>query len=211
MSTFDPADLLAQAAPELSPTVKAAHLERLRAELGAPSTTTLVTDPARPETGGEEGPRRRRPLAIGLAALALVGAGAGAAAAYIWRAEPTVTEIARCFATSTPADFEDYTKSGEAFFDIAVLTGDGNQNTTTDTAEHAVEACASAWRRGELSETSPHLLPLDPWYVDFTGPKPAEHAVPPLAACVLESGIVGVIPNTTCAALRLPEADLSRL
>jgi len=124
--------------------------------------------------------------------------------------KPSVTDVARCFAVSDPVDFEDFDKAGGAFHDIAVLTPEGDSWTSDQTATHALEACANAWRTGGLSSTPPHLRDLDPWYVDFTGPEPAEHPVPALVACVLDAGIVGVFPDTTCDALRLPTADLAR-
>jgi hypothetical protein len=121
-----------------------------------------------------------------------------------------VRDIARCFAIAT-TQFDDFDKSGEAFSDIVYLSDpvpgvEGNP--TEQTAEHALEVCAQSWRIGGIAATKPHLRDLDPWYVDFEGPKPATYPVPELVACVLPTGQVGVFPNTDCAALGIPTADL---
>ena len=200
MTTGDPGDLLAAAAPRLSPEAKARHLELLAAEQAA--------TPARPAPERRRG--RRRGWITTTAGIALVAVGAGTAAAWVGRAEPTVRDIARCFAIAT-TQFDDFDKSGEAFSDIVYLSDPvpGVEGNPTDqTAEHALEVCAESWRIGGIAATKPYLRDLDPWYVDFTGPEPATYPVPDLVACVLPTGQVGVFPNTNCAALGIPTANL---
>lgn len=209
MNRFDPGDLLADSAPTLSDAAKARHLAMLNAVMADPQS-----DPAGAGDGvipiQRDGHRsRRRTLAgAGVAAAALLAVGAGAAVAWVDRAEPTVTDIARCFATSDPAAAGEWTKEAGAFFDTTFITGVGDDATTSQTAAHAVAACAANWRAGGITATPPYLHQLDPWYTDFKGPKPPAHPVPELAACVLPNGWVGVFPDTTCAALRLPQADI---
>jgi hypothetical protein len=202
MTKLDPVEVLASSAPRLSEETKQAHLALLRAEIH-------TSEPHAPQSNTRRG-RGWRGRATALTTAGLVVLGVGTAAAYVQFMKPSVTDVARCFAVSDPADFEDFDKAGGAFHDIAALTPEGDSWTSDQTATHALEACANAWRTGGLSSTPPHLRDLDPWYVDFTGPKPAEHPVPGLVACVLDAGIVGVFPDTTCAALRLPTADLAR-
>ena len=199
--THDPADLLAAAAPRLSSEAKARHLQILAAE--------QVATPTPPSL---DSPRRRRRGWIGATAgIAIVAVGVGTAAAWVGRAEPTVRDSARCFAIATN-EFDDFDASGEAFLDITYLSDPvpGLEGNPSDqTAEHALEVCAHTWRIGGIAATKPYQRDLDPWYVDFEGPEPATYPVPDLVACVLPDGQVGVFPDTDCAALGLPDADLS--
>lgn len=233
MNDFDPADLLTKSTPRLSAAAKARHLELLRAEISSPANdaqerTTGHHEPhegiavtrgrtsARPAALGVptdqvQAVRHRRRTLIGasVASASLLALGTGAAVAWVDREAPTITDIARCFAISDPAQASEWTQEGGDFFhDTGYITGEGVSGTVADTARHAIESCAASWRAGGLSTTPPYTRALDPWYVDFQGPKPAEHPVPDLVACVLATGSVGVFPDTTCAALRLPEADL---
>ena len=119
-------------------------------------------------------------------------------------------DSARCFAIAT-TEFDDFDASGGAFFDITYLSDPvpGVEGNPSDqTADHALEVCAHTWRIGGIAATKPYHRELDPWYVDFEGPEPPTYPVPDLVACVLPDGQVGVFPNTDCATLGLPEADL---
>jgi hypothetical protein len=198
--THDPADLLAAAAPRLSPEAKARHLQILAAEQAATATPPSLNS-AR---------RRRRGWIGATAGIAVLVAGVGTAAAWVGWAEPTVRDAARCFAIAT-TEFDDFDASGGAFLDITYLSDPvpGVEGNPTDqTAEHALEVCAHTWRIGGIAGTKPYQRDLDPWYVDFEGPQPPTYPVPDLVACVLPVGQVGVFPDTDCAALGLPEADL---
>jgi hypothetical protein len=196
----DPADLLAAAAPRLSDEAKARHLQILAAEQAATLTIPTV-----------DGARRRRRGWIGATAgIAVLVVGAGTAAAWVGRAEPTVRDTARCFAIAT-TEFDDFDASDGAFFDVTYLSDPvpGVEGNPSDqTAEHALEVCAHTWRIGGIAATKPYHRDLDPWYVDFEGPEPATYPVPNLVACVIPTGQVGVFPDTDCADLGLPEADL---
>lgn len=198
--THDPADLLAAAAPRLSPQAKARHLQMLAAEQVATPAPAILN----------RGRRRRRGWIGATAGVAVLVVGVGSAAAWVGRTEPTVRDTARCFALAT-SEFDDFDASGGAFFDVTYLSDPvpGVEGNPTDqTAEHALESCAYAWEIGGIAATKPYQRDLDPWYVDFDGPKPATHPVPDLVACVLPTGQVGVFPDTDCAALDLPDADL---
>jgi hypothetical protein len=233
MNEFDPADLLTKSAPRLSAAANARHLELLRAEMASPTidaqqrptgdhephertTGTPSNTSARPAALGAPTDqvrtarhRRRSLTGASVASAALLALGAGAAVAWVDREEPSITDIARCFAISDPAQASEWTQEGGDFFhDTGYITGEAANGTVANTAQHAIESCAASWRAGGLSTTPPYTRALDPWYVDYQGPKPAEHPVPDLVACVLPTGSVGVFPDTTCAALRLPEADL---
>jgi hypothetical protein len=194
MNKMDPADLLAAAAPRLSATAKRAHLDQLQAEMQRPA------EPSRAPDLRWWG--RRTAISVGL--VGFLGVGAGAAAAFIQWAEPTVFDTVRCYAASEPADLE-HSKQAGAFHDSTLITGGLESLQTDETALRAVEVCAESWRRGSLSQTPPRLPELDPWYVDLEGPKPADRDVPNLVACVLDPGMVGVFPDTTCTTLGLPE------
>jgi hypothetical protein len=198
--THDPVDLLAAAAPRLSPEAKARHLQILAAEQAA--------TPPQPTLNGAR--RRRRGWITATAGIAVLVAGVGTAAAWVGRAEPTVRDSARCFAIAT-TEFDDFNASDEAFLDITCLSDPvpGVEGNPTDqTADQALEVCAHTWRIGGIASTKPYQRDLDPWYVDFEGPEPPTYPVPDLVACVLPDGQVGVFPNTDCSALALPEADL---
>ena len=201
MTHLDPADLLFQSAPRLSEDVKARHLDLLHAAMAA----SAISPPARV---GRSRSSRRRVIGVSAVGVVLLAAGAGAAAAWADRAEPTVTDLARCFATSDPTQASAWTNdSGDFFHDATYITGPPEAGVGTETAAHAIETCAGSWRIGTLNPTAPYLRDPDPWYVAFEGPKPAEYPVPNLVSCVLPTGFVGVFPDTTCAALRLPESD----
>jgi hypothetical protein len=198
--THDPADLLASAAPRLSPEAKTRHLQILAAAQAA--------TPASPAWASSQ--RRRQGWIGTTAGIAVLVVGAGTAAAWVGRAEPTVRDTARCFAIAT-TEFDDFDASDGAFFDITYLSDPvpGVEGNPTDqTAEHAVEVCAHTWKIGGIAATKPYHRDLDPWYVDFEGPEPTTYPVPDLVACVIPTGQVGVFPDTDCAALGLPEADL---
>jgi hypothetical protein len=199
--THDPADLLAAAIPRLSAEAKARHLQILAAEQAA-----IAASPIR--NGGHG---RRRGWITATAGIAVVVVGVGTAAAWVGRAEPTVRDTARCFAIAT-TEFDDFDASDGAFFDLTYLSDPvpGVEGNSTDqTAEHALEVCAMSWRIGGIAATKPYQRDLDPWYVNFEGPEPATYPVPNLVACVIPTGHVGVFPDTDCAALGLPDADLS--
>ncbi|MCU0263847.1 MAG: hypothetical protein MUF09_09285 [Candidatus Nanopelagicales bacterium] len=200
MTTHDPADLLAAAAPRLSAEAKARHLQLLAVEQAATPT------PPTPIVGR----RRRRGWITATAGIAVLVVGAGTAAAWVGRAEPTVRDTARCFAIAT-TEFDDFDASDGAFFDVTYLSDPvpGVEGNPSDqTAEHALEVCAHTWRIGGIAASKPYHRDLDPWYVDFDGPQPPTYPVPELVACVLPAGQVGVFPDTDCAALGLPEGDL---
>ena len=64
------------------------------------------------------------------------------------------------------------------------------------------------WQSGGMVGTKPYQRVESRGYVGFGGPAPPIYPVPQLVACVLPTGQVGVFPDTDCAALGLPEADL---
>jgi hypothetical protein len=64
------------------------------------------------------------------------------------------------------------------------------------------------WQTDRIAGTQPYQRVESPWGVAFAGPPPPIYPVPDLVACVLPTGQVGVFPDTDCAGLGLPEADL---
>lgn len=149
-------------------------------------------------TGRRPTTRWWRKWAIILAAsLGLGTAGLGTAAAFGAFSPPTDRRIAYCFTTADlhdPANREDF----------SVATGPGDANPSLhDAAASALDICAGGWQQGRFSATSPKIS-LNP------KPAPWNYTVPPLIACVLPDGSVGVFPGdaTTCASLGLPTAKL---
>jgi hypothetical protein len=121
-----------------------------------------------------------------------------------------VRDTARCFAIAT-TEFGELGRSGEAYADLTVTVIDSDTGEIVDrnqTPEHAIEGCAKMWQTDRIAGTQPYQRVASPWGVGFAGPPPPIHPVPDLVACVLPTGQVGVFPNTDCAALGLPEADL---
>jgi hypothetical protein len=199
--------------PRLPEQTRAAHRALLRAEVRASvpapaqSLDTAADGTAAPDlaslppgqrAGRGRGPRnRRRGVVIVVAALTVTLAGGGLAAAYLARATPSEEVFVRCFAVATSA-FDDPLLS----FDVAQADPVDPGVVEQSTAQVATEVCAGVWFRGELSATEPHIPPV---------PSGGGSPVPPLQACVLPAGFVGVFPGPagTCAALGLPESDAS--
>jgi hypothetical protein len=199
--------------PRLPEQTRAAHRALLRAEVRAsvPALTqsldTAADGTAAPDpglltglrsAGRGRGPRnRRRGVVIVVAALTVTLAGGGLAAAYLARATPSEEVFVRCFAVASTS-FDDPLLS----FDVAQADPVDPGAVEQSTAQVATEVCAGVWFRGELSTTEPHIPAV---------PSGGGSPVPPLQACVLPAGFVGVFPGPagTCAALGLPESDAS--
>ena len=173
---------------QLSDEAKHRHLMRLA---NLPNHTTAYTQ--RPRN------RRRRVLAAIAAAVVASGVGVGAAAALgAFRSEPpTDRRIARCYATDSLIEKHNFEEIG-----VAVGAGGGNPS-LRDAASSALDICRGGWLQGRYSATDPEVV-LNP------KPPPWNYPVPPLVACVLESGQVGVFPGTeaTCEGLGLAVAEL---
>lgn len=190
-----------------NPDALVAARARLDAAIAAePTTRTAATPDAPTRNSG----RRRRGWIGATAGIAFLVAGAGTAAAWVGRVEPTVRDTARCFAIAT-TEFGDLGRSGEAYADLSVILVDADTGEIVDrdqTPQHAIEGCAKSWQSGRLAGTMPYQRVASPWGVGFEGPPPLIYPVPELVACTLPTGQVGVFPDTDCAALGLPEADL---
>lgn len=135
---------------------------------------------------------RRRVAAVVGAVVGLSVVGVGTAAAFgIFGAAPTERGVAYCYTSTDP----DVPQSG-----FSVTSSPGQP--PADTAQHAVAICAQKWATGAFTVTSPQVHPE----IDPNGPR--TEPVPPLTACVLESGAVGVFPGDeeTCARMGLPFA-----
>jgi len=169
--------------PSLSSDARQRHLAMLAELASAPS------------------PRRRwsrwRKFTItGLSVLLAGGIGVGAAAALgVFSEPPPDRSTAHCFTTD---DLHDRTNH-EDF----MVANKGSAIRETDAASKAMEICAGGWQQGRYSATDPKIL-LDP------KPGPANSPVPPLVACVLRNGQVGVFPGDeqTCHKLGLPVAEI---
>jgi len=139
--------------------------------------------------------RRRKFTVTGLSLLLAGGVGIGVAGASGLFSAPPVDQIsARCFATADLHDPDNWFE-----FNAGPALGNGN----SDTPAHAVDVCSAEWEDGRLSSTAKKA------FVDPPSP-PEHHPVPPLIACVLRSGEVGVFPGTeqTCHDLDLPVAEI---
>lgn len=144
-------------------------------------------------------PRRsRRVLALTAGAvIAAGGIGVGTAAALgVFSAPPTDRSMVHCFATADLHDPGNHT-------DEVIALPPGADQPLGDIASQALEICASDWQQGRFSTTDPKVRPPQPQVSN--GP------VPPLIACVLDNGQVGVFPGQegTCASLGLPLAILT--
>lgn len=133
---------------------------------------------------------------IGAALVVASGVGVGTAAALgAFHAEPpTDRRTAHCYTTASLSDPTNHE-------DFAVATG-GNPS-LHDAATSALDVCRGGWLQGRYSTTDPEIA-LDP------KPPPWNYPVPPLVACVLKNGQVGVFPGraATCQRLGLKVAKL---
>jgi hypothetical protein len=159
----------------------------------------IAVDPERvgdmssePESGGRTGRRRRgvrwtrRRVAVVAGAAALVVVGGGTAVAMLSFERAPVRSVAHCF----PFVTSDFTNPALGP-DVAFSGG--------DTAAAAIDACTAEWATGALVPTPPYA----------GSPGPSTQPVPPLVACVLPSGVVGVFPGPaqTCTRLGLPRSE----
>lgn len=185
---FD-SDAAALPTARLSAAAKARHRSLLA---GLPIEAPTATEPRRQVS---RSPGRRRALVIAMV-LGLTGAGVGTAGALgVFSAPPTDRRVAHCYPTA---------ELGDERMDFAVAPPpDGSNPSLVDAATSALEICAGAWMQERLSPEEPRVR-LDP------GPPPWDNPVPPLVACVLESGEVGVFPGGTdlCGQLELPVAKI---
>jgi len=146
-------------------------------------------------------PRRRwrRSVAfITAGVLVTAGAGVGTAAAFgMFSQAPADRGIAHCYAT---ADLDD--PNNHTDFMVAVKPLGEHPNGVGDAAAAAMEVCTGGWAQGRFSVTDPKVSDPHPNRTDFP--------VPPLVACVLPDGTVGVFPGDarTCAILEIPQALL---
>jgi hypothetical protein len=159
-------------------------LLRLDADLLAAERTAAPSAPAR--RGWRVGRRPRRVAVVAAAAAVLVGLGGTAVAMLAFEHAP-VRDLAHCFPYATtdvdrPGLGPDVTLAGGA-----------------DSAAQALDLCRAEWRSGALVATPP--------YVGTPGGTP--QPVPPLVACVLPTGVVGVFPGPpeTCTRLGFPRSD----
>ena len=186
--------------------LRAARTQLDAAIAAEPSPRTAAT----PEAPARSSGRRRQGWIGATAGIAVLVAGVGTAAAWVGRVEPTVRDTARCFAIAT-TEFGELGRSGEAYADLTVTVIDSDTGEIVDrdqTPEHAIEGCAKMWQTARIAGTQPYQRVESPWGVGFAGPPPPIYPVPDLVACVLPTGQVGVFPDTDCAGLGLPEADL---
>jgi len=160
------------------------------------SMLTDLTSLAGPSVQPSRRWARGRVLAVGTAVVVASGVGIGAAAALgaFRSAPPTDRRIAHCYTTASLSDRTNHE-------DFAVASG-GNPS-LRDAASSAMDICRGAWLQGRYSGTDPKIA-LDP------KPPPWHYPVPPLVACVLKNGQVGVFPGNaaTCQQLDLAVAQL---
>ena len=185
MMTDDDFERIASDQPELRvrPEVRQQHL-RLLADLvdSSPGRRRLI-------------PKRAAIIAAGVVALS--AGGMSVAAAFNAFSTPTNRNVAHCYATADLGDSTNHTN-----FAIATPVDPTVTVALGDAASEALDTCAGDWSQGRFSSTDPKVR-----VPDTSGKK---YPVPPLTACVLESGEVGVFPGTNdiCQRLGLTIADL---
>ena len=122
--------------------------------------------------------------------------GAGVAASLgAFDAPVSNRSTAHCYTTADLGRSDNHNDFG-----VAVAAGD--PRAIGDAAAQAMEICSGQWAIGRFSI----LTPTFPAYVSG----PATHPVPPLVACVLDNGEVGIFPGTsgTCISLGLADAAM---
>ena len=141
--------------------------------------------------------RGRRGVLVAVAAAVVaggVGVGTAAALGAFRSAPPTDRLVARCYTTDSlddPTNHEEF------------MVATGGHPSLRDAASSALDICRGGWSQGRYSASDPKVL-LDP------KPPPWDYPVPPLVACVLKNGEVGVFPgpDATCQQLGLAVAEL---
>lgn len=166
---------------ELSSSARARHLAMFAAML--PST-------ARREH------RRRRVAVLVAAGFVSLAAGVGVAASFgAFDAPPSNRNTAHCYTTADLGRADNHT-------DFGVAVAPNDPDAVGDAAGQAMQICSSEWAVGRFST----LTPTFPAYASGS----ATHPVPPLTACVLDSGEVAIFPgpHQVCVALGLANASL---
>ncbi len=131
--------------------------------------------------------RRRRVLVTVVAAAVVVVLGTAAARIALERA--TERSETHCYPIWT-TDFDNPALGGDAM------------EIGQDSASAALDVCRSLWAGGSITTTPPYTEPK--------GQSPVPATPPPLIACVLPKGSVGVFPaynHETCAQLGLPTSE----
>lgn len=175
---------------------KALLRARINADLRAMATPDVAVQRPRKRR------HARRGLVAALASLGLLVTG-GAATAFLLRAQPQTQTIVRCFNQASPP-FAEGTPGTYQVKLVNRATADA-----TMTAAAAVELCARAWQRGAMAVPSPDVsspATATPATGTASGSTIPANPVPPLVACVLPEGTVGVFPGDqeTCLRLGLP-------
>ncbi len=191
-------------APGVPDEVRDRHLAQLREVMAAESTPARPSRPASPAGPDEPDeprgrtlrrrrrargplPRRRRVVVALVAAGAVVLSGT-AAATIAWQRAHDRSEV-HCYPIWT-TDFDNPSLGGDAI------------SIPQDSASVAIDMCRSFWAQGYLTSIPPYTEPK--------GQSPVPAVPPPLIACVLPKGIVGVFPavnQETCAQLGLPTSE----
>ena len=136
--------------------------------------------------------RWQRPLALGLAT-ALAGT-AIAAGSYVAFRQPTELRYAQCYSSVTAdTDYRTTLAIGKAH------RADEDVPPPVE-VNNAIGSCGNLWSQGILRKDFP--MSAQPT------PAPGTAPVPPLVACTLPDGTVGVYPGdeSTCRTLGLPSA-----
>lgn len=148
---------------------------------GLPPTRTVPA--ARPKPPARR--RWSRGWVVPLAAALVLTTGT-AATGFFTRSGPADTTLVRCFSTAEPP----FTSGTPGTVEVGYGSGAGSVD---ESAAKAVELCSLAWQEGTL------VVPASIAEGASAGPVP----VPPMQACVLPDGFVGVFPGDPTVCLQL--------
>ncbi len=176
-------------APGVPAQARERHLAALREVMASESTPAEPVGRTLRRGNGPHGhrPRHRRVLVTVVAAAVAVVLGTAAARIALERA--TERSETHCYPIWT-TDFDNPKLGGDA---LAI---------GQDSASAALDICRSLWADGYITSVEPYTEPR--------GQSPVPATPPPLIACVLPDGSVGVFPayhHETCTQLGLPTSE----
>lgn len=138
--------------------------------------------------------RRRRIAVLAVVGFLTLAAGTGVAASLgAFDAPVPNHNTAHCYTTPDLSRADNHN-------DFGVVVSPGDPDVVRDAAAQAIEICSSQWAIGRFTTAAPTF--------QASASGPATHPIPPLTACVLDNGEVGVFPGSRqiCISLGLANA-----